>query len=99
MKRQLQKITALLFLTVALLVSPALAQSPSPVAPAGEAVHSKTLWETIREGGWVMFPIAICSIATLYLIGDGVIRTQPAKVAPPEHEQRIKELFRNGDYV
>lgn len=46
-----------------------------------------------------MVPIALCSIATLYLIGDGVLRTSPARVAPPEQEQKVKELFRNGDYV
>jgi biopolymer transport protein ExbB len=99
MKPRLYYLSALLFVTLSLLASPALAQSPSPATGGGEAVHSKTLWETIKEGGWVMVPIALCSIATLYLIGDGVLRTQPKKVAPPEHEQRLKELFRNGDYV
>jgi biopolymer transport protein ExbB len=77
--------------------SPAFAQSPSPTP--GEVVQSKTLWEQIKEGGWVMFPIALCSIATLYLIGDGIIRTAPKKVSPEEHEVKVKELFRNGDYV
>lgn len=100
MKTRTCQIALLLFLALTLLVSPVMAQSPAPAAsPGAEAVHSKTLWETIKEGGWVMIPIAICSIATLYLIGDGIIRTQPKKVAPPEHEQRLKELFRNGDYV
>jgi biopolymer transport protein ExbB len=97
MKSKLHYLSALLFITFSLFACPALAQSPSPAG--GEAAHSKTLWETIREGGWVMVPIALCSIATLYLIGDGVLRTQPMKVAPPEHEQKLKELFRNGDYV
>jgi biopolymer transport protein ExbB len=46
-----------------------------------------------------MVPIALCSIATLYLIGDGVLRTMPKNVAPPEHEENLKTLFRNGDYV
>jgi len=46
-----------------------------------------------------MFPIAVCSIATLYLIGDGVLRTSPKRVAPAEHEEKMKELFRHGDYV
>ena len=55
--------------------------TPSPAAPAA-GVHSKTLWEQIKEGGWVMFPIALCSIATLYLIGDGIIRTSRKKAAP-----------------
>jgi biopolymer transport protein ExbB len=77
-----------------MLAAPVLAQSPSP---AGE--RGKTLWEQIREGGWVMVPIGLCSIATLYLIGDGILRTSPKRVAPPEHEEKVKKLFRHGDYV
>jgi biopolymer transport protein ExbB len=95
MKTRLRHLTVLIFIILSILAWPALAQSP----PAGEGVRSKTLWEQIKEGGWVMVPIALCSIATLYLIGDGVLRTAPGRVAPPEHEQKLKELFRNGDYV
>ena len=80
-----------------LFATPAFAQASAPAPPAG--VHSKTLWQQIKEGGWVMFPIALCSIATLYLIGDGILRTSRKKVAPPEQEEAIKTLFREGDYV
>jgi len=73
------------------------AQSSSPAGGGG--VQSKSLLRQIQEGGWVMIPIALCSIATLYLIGDGVIRTGRARVAPPEQEQNVKALFRQGDYV
>jgi len=97
MKSKLSQIAVLLFIMISIGASSVLAQSPSP--SAGEGVHSKTLWQQIKEGGWVMVPIALCSVATLYLIGDGVIRTSPNRVAPPEHEQKVKELFRNGDYV
>jgi biopolymer transport protein ExbB len=78
------------------------AQSPAPAA-GGEgkapAVHNKTLFEQIKEGGWVMIPIGLCSVFTLYLIGDGVIRTSRNKTAPPQHEEALKDLFRQGDYV
>lgn len=90
----------LLLLAGALLfcASPLRAQQATPTpAPAG--VQSKTLFEQIKEGGWVMFPIALCSIATLYLIGDGIIRTGRKKAAPPEQEEEVKNLFRQGDYV
>ena len=83
-------------LMMSILASAAFAQSPSPAA-AGE--QRKTLWQTIAQGGWVMVPIALCSIATLYLIGDGVLRTSQKRVAPDEQEQQVKALFRNGDYV
>ena len=81
-----------------LLATPGFAQAAATPAPAA-GVHSKTLWEQIKEGGWVMFPIALCSIATLYLIGDGILRTSRKKTAPPEQEEALKTLFRQGDYV
>jgi biopolymer transport protein ExbB len=96
MKKTVISSALLIVLTVFMFVAPAFAQSPSP-APVGE--QKKTLWQTIAQGGWVMIPIALCSIATLYLIGDGVIRTSPKRVAPPEAEENVKTLFRNGDYV
>ena len=96
MKRKLGYLAALALVSLSIFASPAMGQSPTPAAPAEQ---KKTLWQTIAQGGWVMVPIALCSIATLYLIGDGVLRTQPKKVAPPEHEDNIKALFRNGDYV
>jgi biopolymer transport protein ExbB len=57
------------------------------------------LWQQILEGGWVMIPIGACSLATVYLIADGIVRTGRKKIAPEAHEKRLKELFQSGDYV
>jgi biopolymer transport protein ExbB len=79
------------------------AAEPTPGATgeggAPAVVKTKSLWEQIKEGGWVMFPIGACSIFTVYLIGDGVLRTGTKKVCPAEHENAVKGLFRQGDYV
>jgi len=79
------------------------AASPSTAAddakPVAPVVQKKTLFEQIKEGGWVMIPIGLCSVFTVYLIGDGVIRTGRRRAAPPQHEQALKGLFRQGDYV
>jgi biopolymer transport protein ExbB len=92
--------TGILLLTAALWLGAATAQAQQAGAtPAPEGVHKKTLFEQIQAGGWVMIPIALCSIATVYLIGDGVIRTGPKKILPPEQEAAIKDYFRQGDYV
>lgn len=75
----------------------------SPELQAAEdkvpAVHHKTLWETIYEGGWVMVPIGACSVLTFFLCGDGWVRTSRKRVAPPKMEAAVKQLFREGDYV
>ena len=98
----MKRLPRLLALTAAgaflLLATPGTSQEASP-APPPAGVQSKTLWEQIKEGGWVMFPIALCSVATLYLIGDGILRTSRKKAAPPEQVEALKTLFRQGDYV
>ena len=86
----------------ALLVSVAVGQAQSAGAGAaagGAVVQHKTLWARIYEGGWVMIPIAGCSILTMYLVGDGVVRTAPARLAPAEQITGLQQLFRRGDYV
>lgn len=82
----------------------AFSQAPAPAASpaaseAAPAIHKKSLWDQIQQGGWVMFPIALCSVLTLYLIGDGIFRTGSKKALPPEQVDNVKDLFRGGDYV
>jgi biopolymer transport protein ExbB len=97
MKRKIINLTGLSIVMLSMFASAAFAQSPSP--SGGEAIHKKTLWQQIQEGGWVMIPIGLTSVATLYLIGDGVIRTGRNRIAPADQEQNVKTLFRQGDYV
>jgi biopolymer transport protein ExbB len=61
--------------------------------------HSKSLLETLVEGGWVMVPIGIMSVLTVYLSADGFRNTSIAKTAPKVHEEEVKRLFQAGDYV
>jgi biopolymer transport protein ExbB len=89
----------LLIIVAALSLGAAALHAQDAAAPAAPAVHQKTLFQQIADGGWVMFPIAACSIFTVYLIGDGIIRTGMKKVAPAENEAQVKLLFRQGDYV
>jgi len=101
-KKTIQLITAAL---AAMLLSTTVlcAADDAAATLAGDAktpaVTHKTLFEQIKEGGWVMIPIGLCSVFTVYLIGDGVIRTGRGRVAPRQHQQALKDLFRQGDYV
>ncbi len=97
----MKRICLPLFFFTVFVVPGLLAQEAPPAGGEGAApaAHKKTLWHQIVEGGWVMFPIGLCSVFTVYLIGDGVLRTGDKKVVPPDHETTLKELFRNGDYV
>jgi biopolymer transport protein ExbB len=61
--------------------------------------HSKSLLETLVEGGWVMVPIGIMSVLTVYLSTDGIRSTSIKKTSPPVYEAEVKRLFQSGDYV
>lgn len=90
-------------------LAPAIAQETSPAKPAAAAAEvtqeqskdaSKSLWQHIKDGGPIMIFIGICSVATLYLIVDGLMRiTNFKKAVPAEHVDALKSLFRSGDYV
>jgi biopolymer transport protein ExbB len=101
MKLKIAYLALLSLITGAMFVTVAVGQEPAPPAAPDEtpAIHQKTLFEQLEEGGWVMIPLALCSVATLYLIGDGIMRTSKKRVAPAAHEQTVKALFRQGDYV
>ena len=78
------------------------AQGPGSAPPVTETQApevKKSLWGRIVEGGWVMWPIGICSVGTLFLIVDGVIRTGRQRTLPDAHVGAVKSLFRQGDYV
>ena len=75
--------------------SAATASPDKTIAPA----INKTLWQQIEEGGLVMFPIALCSIFTIYLIVDGTVRTAPNKIAPEDQRRKLIAFFQSGDYV
>ncbi|MCE9542687.1 MAG: MotA/TolQ/ExbB proton channel family protein [Verrucomicrobia bacterium] len=98
MKSTLRTFTPFLCLGFLCLASVSLMAADSPKKDAKEA-HSKTLLETIVEGGWVMFPIGLMSVLTVYLSTDGVMRTSIKKTCPPALEAEIKSLFQQGDYV
>jgi biopolymer transport protein ExbB len=89
-----------IFFTGLTLATIAFGQAAAPAAsPGTPPVETKTLFTQIQEGGIIMFPIGICSILTVYLIGDGSLRTGKTRISPPQHEAALKDLFRQGDYV
>ena len=90
-------------------IAPAFAQTPAPAPAAATPTEvtqeqakdaSKSVWQHIKDGGPIMVFIGICSVATVYLIVDGLMRyTNFKKTVPPEHVDALKSLFRSGDYV
>lgn len=70
---------------------------------SGPALHvlsseEKTLLDIFIEGGWVMYPILLCSVAMIWFIVDGFLRSSPSKLYPSAHIHQLRELFKRGDY-
>ena len=88
----------LLFITCLLCLG-AVAASAEEGAKKDAKPHSKSLLETLMEGGWVMVPIGVMSVLTVYLSTDGIRNTSIKKTSPPDYEAEVKRLFQQGDYV
>jgi len=90
----------ILFFAILLCFGSALAVAESSFGKDPKSTtHSKSLLETIVEGGWCMFPIGIVSVMMVYLSTDGYKNTSIKKTSPPEFEDEVKRLFSEGDYV
>lgn len=78
------------------------AEAP-PAAEGGATttriVKHKSMLDKLKEGGWVMGPILLFSIGTIWLVTDLWIRTGIKKMAPASQVAAVKDLFRMGDYV
>ncbi len=99
MKKATKRLACILAATFSLLALTSVARAQDKKTEEAPAVHNKTLMELFHEGGWVMYPILICSVGTVYLVWEGVKRTSRKTIAPPMHEESIKRFFREGDYV
>ena len=100
--RLLRRLSLLaVLLTMATTVPLALAQEPAPAGEGTEEVvhHKKTMIEVFKEGGWVMYPLTVCSIALIWLTVDLWMRTNIKRMAPPAQLAQVQDLFRIGDYV
>lgn len=93
----------LIFLLVAfaglVLAGVGLAQetAAAPAAPA-EVQHARSLWDVIREGGWIMWPLAFISMWCLALIIECSIRIRLPNFAPAETIRQLKAAFAEENY-
>lgn len=65
-------------------------------APTAE---TRSLLDTYKQGGWVMHVLLVGSIAMGWLIIDVWLRTNAAKMTPPDDLAVAQEALRNGDYL
>lgn len=74
-------------------------EAPAAASAEGAPPKPHTVLDTFKEGGWVMYPILVCSVALIWLTVDLWMRTSVKKMIPPGQLAQIQDLFRAGDYV
>lgn len=69
--------------------------------PDGEALLTadKTFWELYQQGGFMMWVMLVVSMFALSLIIESAVRLREKVVAPAEHFEQLRLLFRQGNYV
>jgi biopolymer transport protein ExbB len=75
------------------------AEDAAAPAAAGAKHKSHSLVDTFIEGGWVMYPLVLCSVILVWLSVDLWMKTSAGKVAPSSSMAQLQDLFRAGDYV
>ncbi|MBP3303172.1 MAG: MotA/TolQ/ExbB proton channel family protein [Opitutales bacterium] len=100
MNMKLRKLLPLLVIGAALVPTFLFAQEAvEPAAEAAtEAVSEDSFLDTLKQGGWVMWPLLFCSIALVWLTVDGYMRSMIKRMFPPAHIEQIRSLFQSGDY-
>lgn len=68
-------------------------------AEAAPKEVKKTFLDTLKDGGWCMWPIGMFSVATVWLIIDLWLRTNDKKMTPEIDVEAARSLFLAGDYV
>src|SRR4051812_47824066 len=90
-------LTALAALTIPLLVwtVASLAQTTAPAdaaAPPAKAADV-SLFQLFLKGGFVMYPLALCSVVAVGIIFDRFVALRRARVIPPQFMPGLKRVF------
>ena len=54
------------------------------------------MFEIIKSGGWMMFPIMLCSVIAMAIIGERFWNLQKKKILPPELLAQVWRLYREN---
>jgi len=88
------------FLLALGLISPISTFAQDAVEAEVEGAHSsETFVDLFLQGGWVMWPLLVCSVVMVWLVVDLWLRTGVGKMAPRAQVSQVQDLFRAGDYV
>lgn len=53
------------------------------------------MWEIIKAGGWVMWPLIGCSVAAMAIVGERLWALRSSRVLPPTLLSQVWSMYRN----
>lgn len=71
-----------------------LAAQPTPIQPAAGSIVS-TVWDMTLRGGWMMIPLALCSLVAMTIAVERFVLTRRARMVPPRLLESLFSLRRN----
>jgi biopolymer transport protein ExbB len=80
---------------------PAEGAAPAPAegeAPGVAGAENETVWQIIKNGGWIMGPLAVLSVWCVALIIECFIRIRLGTFAPPDIVMQLRQAFGEENY-
>ena len=95
----IQNVTEVVADTMAETVAP-VANTVAMAAPVAEEVpvESLSVWELCKEGGFVMIPLALLSLISIYIFVERAIVIRRAAKEDPSFMKRIKDYIHDGEF-
>lgn len=79
-------------------VTDTLAQAAAPAATAAEPVVKElSVWELTQAGGWLMIPLALLAIVSIYIFFERFFAINKASREDAAFMEKIKNFIHNGD--
>lgn len=71
--------------------------SAAAVAAATEPAPSLSIWQLCVEGGWIMIPLALLAVISIYIFIERAIITYKASKLDDTFMKRIKDYIHDGE--
>jgi len=86
-----------IFLQATVLGADSLAQPLSEPTASAPKVDTLTLWSLVQQGGWIMVPIALLSLITIYLFVERLIVLNRAAKSPDNLLNNVRDQIQGGN--
>jgi biopolymer transport protein ExbB len=61
-------------------------------APVSDGSIVSTVWDMTIKGGWIMIPLAVCSLVAMTIVVERVVLTRRVRVVPPALLEALMSL-------